>query len=537
MIFLDSFTILPRLFCPRARGYGVLVADGNQHGAAAKRSATGMACLGSVAAIAWLTFVAKHLGWLEAPAFPHELSPPFGLSTHTARLASAVLVGAAAGVFGAALARAFTAPAAAWLTPLLAAAHPLTHELTHDASAVNWLAAWTIGAIALVFALPRFPRATIGALLLAAVVATVWNAGDMWTWTSSVVALGAPGGLDVGVPWKRRAAFAAPLIILLFMGHRRRHAGDERPMITAFIILLAGVATASSSRWLEVRPDLAPTGIPHAGSISLQVLGLAGILAMAAGRAWAHPSDRIVVVASLALMGFSGFNTANISDARLTAARDQISTLLSRLDELPSLDGVEYADVVIGRTVVGSDLDRYFVDRDVRSVTDLIDPGLGRQLRVSRFGLSREGWLLDPMFRATRVDEKRLSLHDPPAGAAIPASEPAHEPTFSWSVPEDQDPGPAGFMFAFAGHPIDAATRTVRRVVLEPAQLARELRNGRAFYAWRPSVRGGSHKELLWEREDLTRRGTHLTWTIVARPKGRLHGTLMAAPRKLSALR
>ena len=130
----------------------------------------------------------------------------------------------------------------------------------------------------------------------------------------------------------------------------------------------------------------------------------------------------------------------------------------------------------------------------------------------------------------------RSTLLTPRWRAILPARRAEEEPTFSWTVPVDEDPGQGNFIFVWAGHPADAPGRTVRSLPLSPTQLSRAPRGDRVEYAWRPSVRAqdGGHRELLWEREELTRRGTTLTWTVVARPRGRLHGLLMAAPRDLT---
>ena len=266
----------------------------------------------------------------------------------------------------------------------------------------------------------------------------------------------------------------------------------------------------------------------------VQALGLAWVLGFAAARAWPHPFDRIVIVAAILLMAFSGHNTARLSDARQAPDRTAVEVLLRRLAALPAAKDVELTDVVIGRAVLGDALGLAFPGRDVRSRVDLVDPGEGRQLRVSLYGESRDGWVLETLMRATRVAASRIALVSPDDGDNLPALTPADEPTFAWSVATDDDPGADGFSFLFAGHPANTAGRVVRRLDLSARQLRRTVRDGRVHYAWRPSVRG-SHKELLWERGDLTRPGTTLTWTVGARARERLHGFLMPAPRRLSA--
>ena len=519
-----------------SRGYRVTVADGSLK-AAGERTIWGSAFVAWTAGVAWLVFTARSGGWLDSPMLAHEVDRPFGADLATCRVAVAILLPLAAALLGVALARAWKIADAAWLLPLLVAAHPIASALTHDASATSvWI--WCAAAAAMVPLLARWRALATYALMGGTLVTALFHLDGFADWGPVGSAVCAPiGDPAAGVAWRRRLAFAAPIMILLFLGHRRRRAGDEWPLISAFMILTCGIVTAGGDLELTVSSGSEPIIVPSPLSTSLRALGLAAVLAIAGGRAWAHRSDRVVVLACVLLMGFSGFNTARQADQQLDTVRDQVTTLIRRLNELPRLDGVEYVDGVIGYSVLDSEELSHWMPsgRRTRMLRHLVDPGLGAQLRVSRFGMSRDGWALEPVMRATRVDPLRLALHSPDHDHHQAARKPADEPTFGWSMPEAEDPGAAGFMFVSAGLPIDAASPTIRRVGLEPGQLAREVRNGRVHYAWRPSIRGGSHKELLREREDLTRRGTTLTWTIVARPKGRLHGFLMAAPRALHA--
>jgi len=327
-------------------------------------------------------------------------------------------------------------------------------------------------------------------------------------------ALCAPvGDPEAGTPWQRQASYTVPMIFLLALGHRRRKEGDERPMLAGFLILMAGLG-----------------GVPL-----LRVLGLGWVLAFAAARAWDHRTDRIVVIFAVALMTLSGHNSARLQDRLEAPRRSAVETLLTRLRALPAPKGVSLTDVVIGRPVLGDALPLAFPERDVRAAIDLVDPGEGRQLRVSLYGESREGWTLQPLIRATRVSPARISLLEPEDNARLDTDRPQDEPTFVWKVAPEDDPRDGGFSFLYAGQPADTAGRVVRRVDLSSEQLQRSVQqDGQIRYGWRPSIRG-DHRELLWERGDLTRSGTSLTWTVVARPRGRLHGFLMPAPRRVHA--
>ena len=131
------------------------------------------------------------------------------------------------------------------------------------------------------------------------------------------------------------------------------------------------------SRLLGVRMALyeeATQGTETSSTIANDVLHiLAWVLAFAAARAWPHRVDRLVVVAAGLLMALSGHNTARLSDAQARPQREEVRALLERVEELPSVPGVDLIDVVIGRRPLGDALPLAFPDRDVRAGMDL-DP-------------------------------------------------------------------------------------------------------------------------------------------------------------------
>ena len=486
--------------------------------------------LAFVVGTAWVVCEARWLGgWLghvplaadleamagKGAAPSQLLAAVLGRNTVVWRVLAAVLVTLVGVRAGLSVARTWDAPAAAWLLPAMLVVHPFALLASRDVPAVVILLWCVVSLFVLELLMHREPRLSLGVLSLSALVFLACNMDDAASWPATVGELCAPvGDTEAGVPWRRRASFAVPVVVLLGIGHRRRRSGDEAPMLGGMLVLLVGLG---------------------AGQL-VQALGLAWVLAFAAARAWPHRVDRLVVVAAGLLMALSGHNSARLSDARAHPQREAVRALLERVEELPSVPGVDLIDVVIGRRPLGDALPLAFPDRDVRAGMDLFDPGQGRQLRVSRFGHTRDGWRLVPVMRATRVTSSRMTLEGPPANATLPSQRGEDEPTFSWSVPVEDDPGPGNFTFVWAGHPADAPERTVRKVTLSPTQLKRTEQGVRVRYAWRPSVRAqdGGHRELLWEREELTRRGTTLTWTIVARRKGSLHGLLMAAPRRLT---
>ncbi|MEE2713697.1 MAG: hypothetical protein VX913_13060 [Planctomycetota bacterium] len=486
--------------------------------------------LAFVVATAWVVCEARWFGgWLshvplasdlqamagEGPAPTALLAASLGRDPIVWRVLSAVLVALVGVRAGVCVARAWDAPAATWLLPVMLVSHPFALLASRDVPTLAILVWCLVGLLTLEVLIRRKPWLGLAMLGAATILSLVGDMENASSWPNAVGELCAPvGDPEAGVPWRRRASLAAPVLILLGIGHRRRRPGDEAPMLGGMLVLILGLGT---------------------GHV-VQALGLAWILAFAAARAWPHSIDRLVVVAAALLMALSGHNTARLTDAQLGSQRQGVRTLLKRVGELPSNSEVDLVDLVIGRTILGDALSLAFPERDVRSEIDLIDPGEGRQLRVTRFGRARDEWRLEPVIRATRVSSERLSLEGPPSGAILPARRAEEEPTFSWTVPVDEDPGQGNFTFVWAGHPADAPGRTVRSLPLSPTQLSRAPRGDRVEYAWRPSVRAqdGGHRELLWEREELTRRGTTLTWTVVARPRGRLHGLLMAAPRDLT---
>ena len=412
---------------------------------------------------------------------------------------------------------------AAWLLPLLVVAHPYTLACAWRVDAAPAaLGAAGGGVILLLFFRPTLGQALPVALCLAGLLALVGNIDDPSQWASTTSETCAPlaGDAGAGTPWKRRAAFAVPVVMLLAFGWRRRRPSDDILLIVGGGALVFGVAAAAVTL-PDPTLDAAPGALPR-------VVALAWCLAICGARAFPNPTDRIVVLAAVGLMIFTGHNTARLAARELEQPRAEADRLITFIGDMAEIRGAIVVDRILGADVLGEDLRYVFPDRDVRPTDDLVDPGPDRQLRLAAWGNPPK-----LVLRAHRRASPAIQLEWPPDGDTRSARRPEDEPTFRWSVPIDEDPGPDAYTFVWVGTPAHEP-RTFGGVDLDASVLLRELKGDRLHYSWRPSVRSrlNGHPGKLWEHEELTRRGKSMTWSILITSRTRR----MVPPRRLSAL-
>ena len=334
-------------------------------------------------------------------------------------------------------------------------------------------------------------------------------------------------------------ASLVPLILLVLLTLRPRPSRLGLRLLPAATLLPAasGILVRTGPMAEAAPGDLFPSAL----AVALGIAAPASLLPRTL-------SGRVIGGAAIGLFALTSLAADHRREITHSPLREEIAELRSALLSLPD-EGPEVLDAIFvsppaSSGAVGSHLPLLFPGRRLLHVETLPDPGPGRVLRLlawtpltgppSERPASRR---LEPRLTALRPAHAGPELLAPADGALLVCREAGDEPTFSWTVPLDMDPGPEGFTFVAlrrAREPAGGTTLLLRE--LDASVLRRVPTDGGVRYAWRPSIRSEHHaeRELLWEYEDIAPRDSVFGWTVTMPARdGRF---LMAPPRRARVL-